>query len=94
MSLQLVDTFECSHSRETDSLLYTCLSCCETQISLPCLPTLYPAAVYILTSYFHLNIILIRTRRSSTTESLAFRLQLTPTTTLTARHVIGWLVNN
>jgi len=26
-------------------LLYTCLSCCETHISLPCLPTLYPATV-------------------------------------------------
>jgi hypothetical protein len=80
-------------------LLYTCLNCCKTQISLPCLPTLYPATVCTLTSYFHVNIILIRTRRSSTTESHVFlstdtRLFLTTITTLAARHVIGRLVNN
>jgi hypothetical protein len=53
-------------------VFYTCLNCCETQISLPCLPTLHPATVYTLTSYFHVNIIPIHTRRSSTTESLTF----------------------
>jgi hypothetical protein len=53
-------------------VFYTCLNCCETEILLPCLPTLYPATVYTLTSYFHVNIILIRTRRSSTTEYRTF----------------------